>query len=153
AGTLAVTPDGTTVRRIGSDDIRLWRLPGLEPVRTIPHVGKSGHGESAAFSPDGRQTCFDEDDTVAVYDHQPAEAVRPLLPLSRGGRWSAARTDWASAGPVISLELGGIAVWSDGVADRISVPRGLFPVFETSLAITPTGAAAISYRHSPFGST
>jgi hypothetical protein len=76
---IAVTPDGAAVRSIDIDVIRLQRLPGLEPVLSIPRLGAGRHGQFSGFSPDGGQTRIAEDALIAVYDHQPATAVRPLL--------------------------------------------------------------------------
>jgi WD40 repeat protein len=150
---LAVTPDGTAVRSINRDGIRLWRLPGLEPVRTIPLLSQAGLGRHAALSPDGRQTYIDEGPTIAVYDHQPAETVRPLRPPDPGNNGPTLRTDLAATGPVIGLKLDGIVVWGDGRADRITLPQGMFQMPERQLAIAPTGTTAVSYRYGLFGTT
>jgi WD40 repeat protein/tRNA A-37 threonylcarbamoyl transferase component Bud32 len=151
---IAVTPDCAAVRSIDSGGIRLWRLPALEPVRTIPRLGASGFVQFAGFSPDGRRTCVAEDNIIAAYDHQPATAVRPLLPTDRSKR-EMRNSDLAATGPVVTLDPAarGITAWSDGRAGRITIPWGLFQLFETRCAISPSGAIAVSFRDSAIGGT
>jgi hypothetical protein len=56
--------------------------------------------------------------------------------------------DLAATGEVITLESAApsIAVWNDGRADRIIIPREMFQLHNTSCAISPTGAAAVIVR-------
>jgi hypothetical protein len=110
-------------------------------------------GRHATLSPDGRQTYIDEGQLIATYDHQPAEAVRLILPPDSGDGGPTLAADVAAAGPVIGLKMDGIVIRGAGRADRITVPRGLFQTPETELAIAPTGAAAVTYHFNPFGST
>jgi WD40 repeat protein len=144
---IAITADGTIVRAVLRDEIGLWRLPGLEPVQTVP-ILQSGHMPSTGLSPDGLMTRLMEGQTVTVYDHPPAVALRPLVPPNALTRWTATHADLTSTGPVIALDnrLTGVIMWDAGRREQIPPPKNASSTPDWSVAIAPTGTTAASYR-------
>jgi WD40 repeat protein len=127
----AVTPDGSAVRAADGESIRLWRLPGLEPIRTIRLLDNYGFMRGV-FGRNGAQTVGFRGQFVMAYDHQPPDAVRSLLPPNLHEQFRVQK-DVAATGPVIGTNRDGIAIWVDGREERIPISRGIAPQVGTAL--------------------
>jgi WD40 repeat protein len=153
-GPMSVAPDGKMLRGVGLWQIHLWRMPGLELVQTTPRLA-AGVPQLAAWSADGRQTYAVEGGMIAVYEREPVRAVRALLEPDPGLHGFPGDTDLAAVGPVVipDFETGGVALWSDGRAERIAVRPGARQAHQTEVAIAPTGNMAVASREDPLGVT
>ena len=113
-----VLPDGTAVRAIDGDRIRLLRLPKLDLMRTIRVLEPHAYAR-IGVSPDGKQTIVIEGQCLAVYDHQPTEAIRSLLPPNfHEQSWS--QKDVAPTGAVIGSSFDRLFAWTNDRADVIA---------------------------------
>jgi WD40 repeat protein len=141
-GDMAVTPDGSFVRGTGSGDVRLWRLPRLEPVPPLPQLSPMGLAAAAGFGSDGRQSFLAEGGMVAVYDHDPPAAVTRLDPPAE---WKilALNYDVAATGPVVARDATGLAVWGNGPAGRIPRPASIRADADGVFVIDPDGTSGV----------
>jgi WD40 repeat protein len=147
----SLTPDGSAIRAVDHDTIRLWRLPGLEPIRTVKLLDPGAFGYGAVFGHGGMQTIGINDRTVKVYDHQPPEAVRPLLPPNRREQVGS-KKDLVATGPAIGTDVNGVAIWHEGREDRIAIPSGITPQPADAL-LTSDGSRAVVVQSGLFSSS
>jgi serine/threonine protein kinase/WD40 repeat protein len=151
---LAVTADGKTLKAVDSDTIRLFSLPELQLVHTVPRL-RIGHGRyEFGVSPHVEHTYLVEGMSVATYDHQPPQTVRPDTPPVPDS-WSRSSIDLAASGPLVGVdEIKGAVVWDNGRSDTISIGQSvLIPLRVMGVAVAPSGLFAVSDKTGFFGTT
>jgi len=129
-------------------NLRIWRLPNLEPVAAIPQFSRSEH---VAASPDGRQSYVFEHGVVGEFPNKAQSAIVSLDPPAelRIGPDTLGDYQIAPSGPVVFRGISQSQTWGDGPAVQIDISSGPSGDF----ALNPSGTVLIDIDVGLLGAT